>query len=172
MKFTYHPDLDSLHLSFTEPFGDTVVNITHLAYARLDADSRITGISVGKASWQFGVDDLNDAAPEVVWKVPEFDVDLSVLGATHNGSVTHRKLIFWYFPDTDTLAISFTDPPSDRVVDITDIDYADINSDGSLNLITIEQATKVLRIDDLATSVPEMTWAVYETELGQPAPVN
>ena len=67
-----------------------------------------------------------------------------------------------YYPDTDALLIEFTEGPSARVVDITNSDFADINSDGSLNAITISRATKVLGRDDLASRAPDITWTVAD----------
>ena len=160
MELVYYPDTDSVLMKFNGPFILNTVNITHLALAWLDDNGRINGISFDEASWQLGIADLANRPPQIGWRA--FGPD-----GSHNGSQTadngHKRvndLTFSYFPDTDDLAIVFTEGPSARVVDITNIDLADINADGSLHSITISQASQVLGRDDLAYNAPEITWTV------------
>ena len=160
MKIIYFPDKDSVLLKFGADLGVSTVNITHLAFGWLNEHGRIRGFSIDEASRQLGVQDLVNHAPRIGWRVCGADYE-------RNGGTTtdlHRKnsndLSFVFYPDSGALLIEFTEGPSTYVVDITNIDLADINADGSLNSITISQASEVLGRDDLAYNTPEITWQV------------
>ena len=162
MKFTYHPDIDSLLIRFDHDFGKTTVNITHLAQAWLGGDDRIKTISIAKASRQFTNTDLATSTPEVTWQVPEHGINVTLAGGSSNGLAHNDKLTLAYFLESDVLHLNFTDGPADIVVDITGCDIADINTDGTLNGITLAWATDLLQIEDVTTYIPEFQWNVHE----------
>ena len=160
MKLIYYEDDDSVLIKFNGPFRLNTVNITHLALAWLDENGRIYGISFDEASWQLGIADLANRAPQIGWRAFVADGPHNGSQTADNGQKVANDLTFSYFADTDTLAIEFTEGPSTYVVDITNIDLADINADGSLHSITISQASQVLGRDDLAYNAPEIKWIV------------
>jgi len=162
LKFTYHPDIDSLVLQFADHIGCTTVNITHLAQARLGEDNRVQSISLYKATRQFKHTDLVNAVPEVEWSVPEHGINVTLAGGSSNGLAQNDKLTLAYFLESDVLHLNFTDGPADIVVDITGCDIADINTDGTLNGITLAWATDLLQIEDVTTYIPEFQWTVHE----------
>ena len=162
MKIAYHPDIDSLLIRFDDDFGKTTVNITHLAQAWLGDDDRIKTISIAKASRQFRNTDLANAIPEVAWSVPEHGINVTLAGASSNGLAPNDKLTLAYFLESDVLHLNFTDGPADIVVDITGCDIADLNTDGTLNGITLAWATDLLQIEDVTTYIPEFQWTVHE----------
>lgn len=162
MKFTYHPDLDSLDLRFNDDVCVSAANITHLAQALLAEDDRIKVISIDMASRQFRNTDLANSTPKITWQVPAFGIDIPLTDVHGNGTGPTDKLTFAYFPDSDTLYLDFVDGPSDVVVDITDCDIADVRADGTLIGITIESAHSLLQIENPTTEVPEFQWTVSD----------
>ena len=162
MKFTYHPNADSLTIRLTDDVCVAAANITHLAQAWLAEDNRIKVISIAMASRQFRNTDLANSTPKITWRVPALGIDVPLSDSARNGTGPTDKLTFAYFPDSDTLYLDFVDGPSDIVVDITDSDIADVRADGTLIGITLEFAQELLQIEDPQTEVPEFQWKVYD----------
>ena len=164
MKFTYHPDLDSLTIRLTDDVCVAAANITHLAQALLAEDNRIKAISIAMASRQFRNTDLATMPPRVTWRVPALGINVPLSDGARNGTGPADKLEVAYFPDGDTLLLNFADGPSDIVVDITNCDIADVLVDGTLSGITLSWAQELLQIEDPQTEVPEFQWKVYDPE--------
>ena len=162
MKCTYYPDIDYLAITFADNIEETRVNVTHMVRASLDEDDRIQGLSIVKASRQFRNTDLATSIPEVAWEVPAHDINVTLSGGSGNGLAPTDKLRLAYFLDSNTLHLEFTEGPADLVVDITDCDIADINTDGTLNGISISWAQELLQIEDATTYIPEFQWTIHE----------
>ena len=162
MRLKYYPDTDSALLQCGADHGESAVNITHLAFGWLSDEGLIRSISFDEASWQFGIEDLGDRAPQIGWRVCGAVDERNGVPQTDHIEHPSNDLSFVYYPDTDALLIEFTEGPSARVVDITNSDFADVNADGSLNAITISRASKVLGCDDLASRAPEIAWTVAD----------
>ena len=154
--------MDYLVIQIADGVEDTTANVTHMALASLDEHNRILSISLDKASRQFRNTDLATSIPEVAWEVPAHDINVTLSGGSGNGLAPTDKLRLAYFLDSNTLHLEFTEGPADLVVDITDCGIADINTDGTLNGISISWAQELLQIEDVTTYIPEFQWTVHE----------
>ena len=161
MKCAYYPDMDYLVIQVADGVEDATANVTHMALASLDEHNRILSLSLDKASRQFRNTDLATSIPEVAWRVPEHDIDIALAGGSGNGAAPTDKIELSYFTDSDMLHLGFADGPVDIVVDITNSDIGNINTDGTLMGVTISWATELLQIEDVATYIPDFQWNVY-----------
>ena len=162
MKCTYYPDIDYLVIRLSDGVEGSRVNVTHMVRVALDEDDRIQGLSIVRASRQFRNTDLVTSIPEIAWEVPEHSINVTLSGGSGNGLAPTDKLTLAYFLDSNTLHLEFTEGPADLVVDITNCDIADINTDGTLNGVSISFARELLQIEDVTTYIPEFQWNVHE----------
>ena len=162
MKCTYYPDIDYLAITFADNIEETRVNVTHMVRASLDEDDRIQGLSIVKASRQFRNTDLATSIPEVAWRVPEHDINIRLAGGSSNGAAPTDKIELSYYLDSDMLHLGFANGPVDIVVDITNSDIGNVDTDGTLMGVTISWAQELLQIEDATTYIPEFQWTVHE----------
>ena len=162
MRLVYYPDTDSALLQLGADLGESAVNITHLARGWVNEAGEIRSVTFDEASRQLGINDLGNRGPQIGWRVCSPDNERNGAPPSDVREQPSDDLSLVFYPDTDTLLIEFTEAAAAGIVDITDTDLADINADGSLNAITISQATKVLGYDNLAERAPEITWTVAD----------
>ena len=162
MKCRYYPDMDYLVIQIADGVEDTTANVTHMALASLDQHNRILSISLDKASRQFRNTDLATSIPEVAWRVPEHDINVTLAGGPSDGAAPTDKIELSYFLDSDMLHLGFANGPVDIVVDITNSDIGNVDTDGTLMGVTISWAQELLQIEDATTYIPEFQWTVHE----------
>ena len=162
MKCRYYPDMDYLVIQIADGVEDTTANVTHMALASLDEHNRILSISLDKASRQFRNTDLATAIPEVAWRVPEHDINVRLAGGPSDGAAPTDKIELSYYLDSDMLHLGFANGPVDIVVDITNSDIGNVDTDGTLMGVTISWAQELLQIEDATTYIPEFQWTVHE----------
>lgn len=59
-------------------------------------------------------------------------------------------MIIKYFPDTDTLYVSFTDREIVETVDFNDVTLLDLDQDGKVVAITLEHARAQVNLTDIS----------------------
>ena len=147
MRVAYYPDTDTLAIVLKPGPATDTFDVTDNVLASLDTEGHIKSFTIEHASEQLGRDLA--AAPTLFAS--------ETAGPTTSPAPTPN---FKYFQDTDTLAIEFTSGPAADVADVAESVWADINKDGTINGVTIHQASKQLGCD--LTDTPDVTWTVTE----------